>query len=267
MTEKEYRQSEGISRSELFLLTQSPEKFKWAQEHPEDPTPALVFGQAAHKMVLEPHGWHDEYAVAPTVDRRTKEGKQAWLDFLEEAGDKTVISAEDFGTICEMAGTAWGNHFIKKLLEGPKEKPIFWTDDLTGETCKVRLDCLTEIGGKDVIVDYKTTADASTEAFMRSAIKYGYDFQAAMYMEGLNATKLDKKETVFVFIAQEKTPPYAVNILQADEVFLRRGRDIFRQLIGTYHDCKQSGNWWGYLGPYNMVNNLALPAWLAKEVE
>ena len=58
-----------------------------------------------------------------------------------------------------------------------------------------------------------------------------------------------------------------MNIMQADEVFVRRGADLFRELIGIYHDCKKTGNWYGYLGPYNMINNLALPAWLAKEVE
>lgn len=265
MTEKEYRAADGISRSQLWKIAESPEKFIWAQEHPEEATPALLFGQAAHKMMLEPQTWKDEYAVAPLVDRRTKDGKQAWLDFLEECGDKTVIGAEDFETICDMATTAWANPFIMKLLEGPKEEPISWTDELTGELCKARMDCVAEVGDKTVIVDYKTTADASTDAFMRSAVKYGYDFQAAMYIDGYKA--VTGKDCLFVFIAQEKTPPYAFNILQADDVFIRRGRDIFRQLLGTYHDCKKTGNWWGYLGPYNMVNNLALPAWLAKEVE
>ena len=155
--------------------------------------------------------------------------------------------------------------FVHRLLNGEHELPIFWQDELTGEHCKARLDCLTEVDGKHIIVDYKTTSNASTDAFMNTAVKYGYDFQAAMYSEGYKA--VTGNDCIFVFIAQEKTAPYAVNILQADEVFLRRGRDTFRQLIGIYHDCKQSDNWYGYLGPYNVVNNLALPAWLAKEVE
>ena len=27
------------------------------------------------------------------------------------------------------------------------------------------------------------------------------------------------------------------------------------------------GEWYGYLGKYNMINNLSLPSWLAKEIE
>ena len=265
MTEKEYRTMEGISRSQLWKIAESPEKFKWAMEHPEEPTPALLFGQAAHNMFLEPSKWQEDFVVAPEVDRRTKDGKAAWLDFMDTIGDRAVISGEEFTKILQMVEQAGKNPFVLKLLNGPREMPITWTDELTGEPCKARLDCVSEVGDKTVIVDYKTTADASTDAFMRSAVKYGYDFQAAMYSEGYKAAT--GKDCLFVFIAQEKAEPYAVNILQADEVFLRRGRDLFRELLGTYHECKKTNNWYGYLGPYNTVNNLALPAWLAKEVE
>lgn len=265
MTEVEYRQKEGVSRSELWRLMESPEKFKWYKEHPTPPTPALVFGAATHKMLLEPETWGECYAVAPDVDRRTKLGKEQYAFWLERVGDREIVSNEDYTVLFDMTISARTIDFVNKLLNGEKEVPLFWNDDLTGEPCKARLDCLTTIAGKPIIVDYKTTNDASTDGFMRSAIKYGYDFQAAMYSEAYKANF--GTVPTFVFIAQEKTPPYAVNILQADDVFIKRGYDIFRQLIGTYHDCKQSNNWWGYLGPYNVINNLALPAWLAKEID
>ena len=90
-------------------------------------------------------------------------------------------------------------------------------------------------------------------------------FGAMLYL--MLGNKNTGKKPLFVFIAIEKEPPYAINIMQADELLHRRGYDIFRELIGIYHDCKQTGNWYGYLGKYNQINNLALPAWLAKEVE
>ena len=164
-----------------------------------------------------------------------------------------------------MANKALDAPFVKKLLDGEHEKPFYWTDDLTGEGCKIRVDCISNIGGKPVIVDYKTTADASTDGFMHSAVKFGYDLQAGMYCEGVE--KVAGKKPLFVFIAQEKTPPYAVNILQADDLMVKRGYDVFRELIGIYHECKTTGNWYGYLGAYNVINNLSLPAWLKNEIE
>lgn len=265
MTETEYRRQDGISRTELWRLRESPEKFKWYQEHPEPATPALIFGAAVHKLLLEPDTFNDEFAVAPEVDRRTKDGREAYNAFLVASDGKSVITLADYEKAVEMANKALDAPFVKKLLDGEHEKPFYWVDDLTGEGCKIRVDCITTIGGKPVIVDYKTTADASTDGFMRHAINFGYDFQAGMYCEGVE--KVTWQKPLFVFIAQEKTPPYAVNILQADDLMVKRGYDVFRELIGIYHECKTTGNWYGYLGAYNVINNLSLPAWLAKEVE
>lgn len=270
MTEKEYRQSEGISRSELWLLNPdnggTPEKFKWAREHPEKPTPALIFGTLVHCLLLEPDSFNKQFAVwDDTIKKTTKEGKAAYAEFTDDLMGRQEVSRTMYEQATVMALLARSTPFVGKLLVGEHEKPIKWTDEMTGEICKIRLDCLTEIGGKPVIVDYKTTADASTDGFMRSAINYGYDFQAGMYCEGVE--KVTGQKPLFVFVAQEKTPPYAVNILQADNLMVQRGYDIFRELIGIYHECKITDNWYGYLGAYNVINNLSLPAWLAKEVE
>lgn len=265
MTEKEYRSHPAISRSELFKISESPEKFKYYREHPEEPTPALIFGQLLHKVVLLPDMIWEDFIVAPNVDRRTKDGKAEYAAFLEEAKDKVVVTSDMMTQAWEMASALSGNAFAQKLLDGEKEKEFFWTDDMTSEDCKCRVDCLTEIGNNLIVVDLKTTDCAETEAFTRSAIKYGYDLQAAMYSDGVE--KNTGRKPLFVFIAIEKKPPYAINIMQADELFIRRGYDRFRELIGIYHDCKQTGNFYGYLGKFNQINNLALPAWLAKEVE
>ena len=265
MTEQEYRQHPAISRSELFKISESPEKFKYYQENPEEPTPALIFGQLFHAMALQPETVSEIYAVATIVDRRTKAGKEAFAEFQKEAENKTIVTADMYQQATEMCEALRKNEFVQKLLAGEKEVAFFWEDDLTGEPCKCRTDVLTELGDSLIVVDLKATENAETEAFMRSAIKYGYDVQSAMYNKGVEVNK--GKKPLFVFIAIEKKLPYAINILQADELFIRRGYDLFRELIGILHDCKQTGNWYGYLGKYNQINNLALPAWLAKEVE
>ncbi len=265
MTETAYRQHPAISRSELWRIKESPLKFKYAEEHPEEPTEALVFGQVFHKLALEPESFAEEYAVAPVVDRRTKAGKQEWENFLEKSRGRTAVPLKTYAQALAMCETLAADPFAAKLLDGQREVPYFWVDDLTGEECKCRVDCLNTNFSQPIIVDLKSTSDASTEGFTRSAVNYGYDFQAAMYAEGVERNILQKP--LFVFIAVEKDPPYAVNILQADELLMRRGRNLFREYIEIYHDCKVTGNWYGYLGKSNQINNLALPAWLARDME
>ncbi len=265
MTEAEYRAQPAVSRSELWRIHESPQKFKYFKEHPETPTPALLFGQAFHKLALEPETFFGEFVVAPEVDRRTKDGKAAWAEFLERAESKTVISADMYEQAEAMCESLTAVPFAQKLLNGLREVPFFWVDSHTGEECKCRVDCLNTQYSQPIVVDVKSTTDASTDAFIRDAIKYGYDFQAAMYSDGVEQNI--GQRPLFVFIAVEKTPPYAANILQADELLLRRGENLFREYISIYHECRQTGNWYGYLGKNNQINNLALPAYLAREVE
>lgn len=266
MTEQEYNEYPAIRRSALWKVLESPEKYKYSIDHPEEPTPALIFGQAFHTMALQPEEFDKQFAVLPNVDRRTKQGKAEYADFIEQNEGKAIITQDTFQQITEMCEKLNGNQFVKSLLKGAEiEKPYFWTDDITEEPCKVRVDAYNSRFEQPLIIDIKTTEYAENEAFMHSAIKYGYDLQAGMYTEGVRVNTGKKPD--FVFIAIEKKAPYAINIFKADKLLVQRGEDLFRQAIGIYHDCKTTGNWFGYLGKFNELNNLGLPFWLAKEME
>ena len=286
MTEKEYRQHPAISRSQLFKLRESPEKFKWAMEHPEPATPALVFGQLLHAMVLQPETVDEQFAVAPICDRRTTVGKKLWAEFEEQAESKTVVTADMIEQAVAMRDKLLSDELFRNLLTGEKEKPFFWTDDLTGEQCKCRADIIYQTILTDPqtgerypaveVVDLKTTDNAKTNAFSHSIDKYGYDFQAGMYLEGIKKNMpgtgvVDgiEKPVVFsfVFVAIEKKPPYSINVMYAENDVLTRGFDLFREYIGTYHYCKTTNNWYGYMGKLGVINTLSLPAYLAKTVE
>jgi hypothetical protein len=154
-----------------------------------------------------------------------------------------------------------------KLLSGVHEQEFFWTDEMTGEQCKCRVDCLTEIDGEPVIVDYKTTANAATYKFNRDLFSYGYFMQAAMYGEGVRVNLRLGKLPRFIFIAQEKKPPYAINRIEATEDVIQLGYDKFRELLGMYHDCKETDYWFGYTGMYNETNEAGLLEWVKDNDE
>ena len=215
MTEKEYRAHPAVSRSELWrLLSGTPEKYRYYKDNPQPATDALIFGQALHMSVLQPEIYSDNFAVMPDVDRRTKSGKQIWEQFTAENEGKTFISANFQNKIDDMTAKLNSDPFASKLLSGEREKPYFWTDEMTGEQCKCRVDCITQMGGTTYIVDIKTAENAASDEFTRKSIKYGYPMQAAMYSEGVK--KATGTSCNFVFVIIEKEPPYAVNILQAD---------------------------------------------------
>ena len=125
MTEKEYRNHPAISRSELFKISESPEKFKYYREHPEESTPSLLFGQLVHAMALQPDTVWDDFAICPNVDRRTKAGKEAYADFERQAEGKAVVTVDMVEQAMDMCEALKRNELVVKLLKGEKETPFF----------------------------------------------------------------------------------------------------------------------------------------------
>jgi exodeoxyribonuclease VIII len=250
MTEKQYNELNAVRRSDLLKLRKSPLHFKWTKEHPEEPSAALIFGSAMHKAVLEPDTFAQEFAVAPKIDRRTNAGKEAWEIFQFENDDKTIISQADADQILEMKMALHDHPTAERLLSGEHEQTYVWTDTETGEECKVRLDCLTEWRGHPVIVDYKTVSSCEDYAFERECRKFGYKIQAGMYTEGLLVATNFITDAGFMFVCQEKTPPYAVRVYECDPSFIAQGNRQFHELLRYYHQCKETNEWPGYSDGY-----------------
>ena len=243
MNEANYDKLPAVRRSELWEIRKSPAHYLYAATHKEPPTTALLFGTAAHKYILERQDFWNCYVLAPEVDRRTKDGKAAWSQFqqnLEETG-KEAITVSDYEVIVAMDNAIMTNPTAKELLKsGSHEVPFIWTESTTHEECKCRVDTITD----EYIIDYKTTTSCEPGAFERSCRSYGYKLQAAMYADGVFSNTFETRK--FAFVAQEKKPPYAVRVYFCDQGFIDEGMDIFRELIGIYHKCKESGKWPGY---------------------
>ena len=268
MNEFEYNNAEGVRRSDLWKMEDSPEKFKYFLEHPVEQTPAMAFGSACHKMILEPETFDDEYAIAPAgIDRRTKEGKAIWEEFSANAAGKTILSNDDAFVMAEMEAALEACPLANRLIrgKGESEVPVFWTDKETGEKCKAKLDRLVKFNRRWYIVDYKTAQCADTFRFNSEIFRLGYHFQAAMYTDGVMVSKKLRKRPGFLFVAQEKKAPYSVNVIEVSEEVMGAGVAKFRQLMDKYHECRVLDKYPGYVG--NVPNDAFLPNWMQAAME
>ena len=241
-----YDDIQAIRRSDLWHINKSPLHFRYWMDSEHEKTDALRFGAAAHKYILEPFDFWNEYLLAPDVNRRTKDGREVWANFCEvmERSGKDYITAEEYKVIADMADEIGNNDLAARLLTGKHEQVFVWVDTDTGEKCKVKADVVTEYDGRPFLVDYKTTVSCEDGHFERDAKKYGYQFQAGMYSEAYFQTEYE--ECGFAFVAQEKAPPYAVRVSLCSPEWIKRGYDKFRELIGIYHECSEADNWPGY---------------------
>lgn len=263
MSNADYRKAEGISSTDLKKIVKSPAHFRYWKDNPTEDTPSLVFGRAVHKYVLEKEDFYTEFAVAPNVDRRTKAGKEEWALFEVDNQGKDIISTDDFEKIKAMREVLYNTPFVSTLLQGEKELSFFLKDETTGLMMKCRPDVRTQIGDTHILIDYKSTENADSDEFMKQAIKLYYDLQMAYYKDILD--EITGVQHAVIFIAQEKSAPYCVNVLEANEYFLKSGRDMYRTMLDRMAECESTGEWYGYL--QGAINTLGLPSWLQKQYE
>lgn len=248
-----------ISNSMLSVLKRSPKEFQqrfitktWPEE---EPSSALRMGSLVHSMVLEPAAVQERYAMLPKVDKRTKEGKALIEAFEQAAGDKEVIDEKDW-TIAERCTDALLNHDSVKDLIGGKgiiEKPIYWKldgVDVAGTPDYVDLN-------RGLIVDVKTTQDASPDEFMKSAVGYGYHRQAWMYLDAVK--EVHGVECRFFFAVVENSRPFHAAAYEPTYGFIEQGEAEVRKLLEQYQARLASDNWdhaW-----QRDINQLPLPKW------
>jgi hypothetical protein len=258
-----YHAHPAVSKSHLDLIARSPLHY-WARYLDPDrvasePTPAMRLGTALHTYVLELSRWDEQIAVAPgDINRRTKEGREQWAAFEAAAKRKTVITADDAAQVQAMSRAVFRHPAAAMLLglPGKAETTHMWTDASTGLQCKCRPDWLTDDGS--IVVDLKTTKDASPRGFKQSVVNFGYYKQAAWYLEGLQQAT-GRRPDQFIFICVESTAPYAVAVYAADAEMIERGHDQAMRDLAKLAVCRAADHWPSYS---EQIETLSLPAWM-----
>jgi hypothetical protein len=110
------------------------------------------------------------------------------------------------------------------------------------------------------LVDYKTTIDASEAGFGKSVANYGYHLQASWYLEAAAACGFGV-DLKFVFVVQEKTAPYLVQVFQMGSDELTIGHAMGAKARTVFAECAESGVWPGYP---NEITFARLPRWAKK---
>jgi len=242
-------------RSPLHYWVKSP--FNPARERSE-PTTAMVMGSLAHCLVLQPEAFESEFAVAPELDRRTKQGKIDWETFQSNASNKMIVTPSQYVDATKMRDAMFANKAVAKLLgNGCSEHPVRWNRDEYGIPCKAKLDYLRS----GLLIDYKTTEDGSMKGFSRSLANYGYYRQMAWYMEAAEVAYGERPRGA-VLIVQEKSLPEAIGIYSLDVESLELGAQECDFAYREITERLQSGEWGAYP---EKIQEIRLPVWFMKE--
>ncbi len=257
----------SISSSGLRAILRCPAKYWWNSNlNPERPreeeSECFAIGKAAHDLILDGDGWPSRYFVLPEgYDGRLKK----WTAAKEEMEDAqlnglSILKHDQCRAVKAMAKAFAAHPIAKAFTKGKAEQTIAWKDSETGVWLRVRPDFLPDV--RKFIPDFKTTTSAHPDDFARSIFNFGYDIQAAMYLEGIAAVCGDDPDRQFWFAAQEKEAPYIVQPFALEPEVLARGRSEVRKGIRLFAECLSTNKWMGYSADFVSV---PLPRWIKGE--
>jgi exodeoxyribonuclease VIII len=248
----DYHADPAISASQLKEISRSPYHY-WSRYLDPDRTPtiatsAMKLGSLTHCAVLEPDELSKRYGITP--DRRSNAGKALAAEM--EATGIEAVTAQEMEQALAMAASVRSNSTAALLLSGGQAEQSFWFDDIpTGLRCKCRPDWFDGA----TIVDLKTCQDASPTGFAKAVANFGYQIQAAHYLAGTLAKR-------FIFVAVEKTYPFAVGVYELDPEALVHGSIARHNALQRIQDCRAIGEWPGYT---DGIQTLQLPGWALKD--
>jgi hypothetical protein len=254
----------SVSSAKWLLPPSTPAVFKWRRDNPDliKSSKVFEFGKAAHKTLL---GVGPEITYVDALDWKTK-AAQTTRKQVEAAGGVALLRAQE-GILEEMVAAIRAHPIAGRLLAtgtGRPEQSLFAKHE-SGVLIRGRLDWLPHVvpGHRMIACDYKTAESADPEEFGRRAADYGYDMQTAWYRKLLILLGLDK-DPAFVFVVQEKSPPYQVNVIQLNSAAHRIGEIKNRRAISTYSDCTAADAWPSFPAEVAVA---ALPVWATREFE
>ena len=115
--------------------------------------------------------------------------------------------------------------------------------EIDGTWCRAMVDSAPE-DPAEPLYDLKTTQDAAPEAVMRSIMTYGYDVQAAHYLDTWEAATGEKRKFRFVF--DEKEAPHEVAVVELGADTLDLARRKVARAREMWRLCLSQDDWPGY---------------------
>lgn len=203
-----------------------------------------------------------------------------WADVKAEwgrnNGHRNVLTQEQWDQLHRMRDAVMAHPAASALMTmagGVAERSVYWRDPVTGELCRCRPDWWLTLEG--IVVDVKTTEDASLEAFARSIANWRYHVQHPFYLDGINTMRDQYKPTgldlpkpaearAFVFLAVEKNAcvvdgvAKGVGVYVLDNESMELGRIECRQDLNRFAECKRAEQWPGY---GDKIQSISVPQW------
>ena len=258
MPEADYHRLERMSASRLKVLERGTPRHLTAMLAEDRNTPAMRIGSAMHCLaLLGEEAFKAQFAVAPDVDRRTKDGKAEYAAFVESCGSRTVLTVGEYEDARNMAEAVRTDPHSRDILDACPLRELTALGEVEYDghriPCKGRLDLYNKSG---ILADLKSIGqDASAYNCEKYALEWGVWLQMALYRR--MAVSHNAAHIVFV----ESKPPYCVAVRQMLAMDIEAFDPILNLCIKRYARwMKNPDAGWD-------TDPIRLPEWKIRQIE
>jgi hypothetical protein len=202
------------------------------------------------------------------INRRTNLGKTQWANFeadckrnglvivdqeaIETAHDyaqlvkgKIVLDEQDHADAMACVQALNNHPEFAAIMAQPRRVEVPFEFDLFGHRFKAKPDAI--IDSMHLILDIKTTDDASPHKWQWSAVDYGYHRQAWIYQRALERATHDLYRFIFAVVEKPKPStrgiPPTVALYELDDATIEMGCDDTFGLVREYERRMKERNW------------------------
>jgi hypothetical protein len=251
-----------LKQSPLHAWEASP---RLNPDHQSKDSATFDIGRAAHRAIL---GKGDDYVAIPD-DLLAENGAastKAAKEFIEEAraAGLTPLKADIVAQVEAMRDHAKIRLAENGIVINPSRSEVVAIAEFGGVMCRAMIDNAPEDPSLP-LYDFKTCEDASPEACIRAVMNYGYDVQAAHYVDCWKGATGETR--AFRFIFQEKPRPHEICVIELDYDAMVMGKKRITRAREMWRICTTQNHWPGYPAG---VHQLPLPEfyqskWLERE--
>lgn len=254
----------SLSSSLIKVLIQQSPLHAW-MAHPrlnpnfaESESETFDIGSACHALLLEGEN-RIERIDAP--DFKTKAAREA-RDAARAAGKHPIIahkydSVVNMHLIAHKAIADCADLSGYRIDHRMSERTIVWQED-GWLWCRAMIDSSHD--DLSVLLDYKSTTDATPSVFSHQISRMGYQIQESWYRRGVRA--LTGKDPKMIFLAQETAAPHDCSFHAIAPSLGQIADDLVEQAIRIWGDCLKRNMWPGYS---NRIHYAEAAAWQINE--
>ena len=247
MSNKEYY---PLSFSSIKNFATSPAHFIAYKNREQHETPAMRFGTAVHKAILEPLDFIKEYKVL-----EVRRGTKAYKELQAEHPNAIWLTPSEWHEINKIKEAVLLHPIASKILGDC----MAFEQELKGSISGVPFRGFADGFSPKYCVDLKTCQKGSPRDFTNDSYRQKYHIQGYIYCRLLEEV-LGHEIKEHWIIALEKTSPYVVTCYKLTPEIINRGKQELEQLI------KKFNQWNGEATGYDQAStfgyfDLDVPSW------